>query len=183
MHKVQESSSEHQLLAKKYRQRRQTQGKFSSVNEFVFNKSLRESDKENQSDDMNKSHLQVKFGEKVGQTAPITNLNEFSISRVVSALNLIDKTLVDCFMVKIQAERSIQSLGNIGSLDGRLAEELQLLDTFRTQLVAKIHSSLDEVSSKMKVAAEQHASVLRELFEFTCKNLEVLTVRSIDSSH
>lgn len=111
MHKVQESSSEHQLLAKKYRQRRQTQGKFASVNEFAYSKSMRESDKENQSIELNKSSVQVKFGERSLWTPQDCDVGQFCTARISSALNLIDKTVIDCFMVKSQAERSISNLG------------------------------------------------------------------------
>lgn len=50
------------------------------------------------------------------------------------------------------------------------------------QLISKINSSLDEVSSRMKVEAEQHMKLLSELLDFTSKNLEVLTVESVHYS-
>lgn len=111
MHKVQESASEHLLIANKYRQRRQTQRNFSSANEIGLPRSLVDSDKENQSSDLNKSNLQFRFGEKTAWTPQDLSISQFSISRLTSAINLVDKTLIDCFMVKSQADRSLRCLG------------------------------------------------------------------------
>lgn len=114
MHKVESSASEHHLMTKKYRQRRQTQGKMASASDLAFPKSMRDSEKENDSMEVNSSHLQVTFGKKISSVIPDTNIFQFSAARVLSTVHLIDQTQIDCFMVKSQAERSLQSLGSFG---------------------------------------------------------------------
>jgi hypothetical protein len=183
MHKVEESSSEHQLLTKKYRQRRQTQGKMASASDLAFAKSMRDSDKENESIELNSSNLQITFGKKIGLVHPDSNIFQFSAARVISSLNLIDQTQIDCFMVKSQAERSIECLGTFCLLDNRMSEEVQLVQTFRDQIISKINSCIDDIISQMKVASEKHINVLSELVDFTSKNLDGLTVGKIDFSH
>ena len=113
MHKISDSASEHALMARKYRQRRQTQGKFASVNDFAYPMSMRESDKENTSSEINKSNMQSRLVDKDGSVCEESNIYQFSVARLSSAINLVDKTLVDCCMVRNLAQLSFECLGTL----------------------------------------------------------------------
>lgn len=111
MQQVPESTSDHQLLVNKYRQRKVSGSKFASVNELSFQRRNRECDKENQSIDLNRSMFCFHNLEKDTSNTDDSGVTHFSMARMNSVLNTVDKSLVDCFMVRNQVEASIHRLG------------------------------------------------------------------------
>jgi hypothetical protein len=112
MQSIPESTSDHQLLVNKYRQRKAAGSKYSSVHEFSLQRKAKDVDKENMSIDLNRSMFCFHNLEKETSATDDSSITHFSMARMASVLNTIDKSLVDCFMVRNQAETSLHRLGS-----------------------------------------------------------------------